>query len=193
LASHGGCLAEAHCATADSFRSVRAASAALFSYDASISLARSHGRGDLLVLGVGVLKGAAVATQVTGAFDVKLTPQATDNKAEGAALGRMSIDKTYHGDLDATGKGEMLTAGSSVKDSGVYVAVEHVAGTLQGREGTFALHHRGVMTRGVPQLAISVVPDSGTAQLVGISGTMTINIVDGKHFYEFDYTISDAR
>ena len=146
-----------------------------------------------LVLGVGVLKGAAVATHVTGAFDVKLTPQASDDKAEGSALGRMSIDKTYHGNLDATGKGEMLTAGSSVKDSGVYVAVERVAGTLQGRNGTFALHHRGVMTRGVPQLAISVVPDSGTGQLVGISGTMTINIVDGKHFYELDYTIADAR
>jgi hypothetical protein len=146
-----------------------------------------------VILGVGVLKGAAVATHVTGAFDVKLTPQATDDNAEGPALGRMSIDKTYHGDLEATGKGEMLTAGSSVKDSGVYVAVERVAGTLQGRHGTFALHHRGVMTRGVPQLAISVVPDSGTGQLVGLSGTMTINIVDGKHFYEFDYTIADAR
>ena len=139
-----------------------------------------------VILGGGVLKGAAVATHVTGAFDVKLTPQATDNSAEGPALGRMSIDKTYHGDLEATGKGEMLTAGSSVKDSGVYVAVERVAGTLQGRRGTFALHHRGVMTRGVPQLAISVVPDSGTGQFVGLFGTMTINIVDGMHFYEFD-------
>ena len=99
-----------------------------------------------VTLGGGVLKGAAVATHVTGAFDVKLTPQATDNNAEGPALGRMSIDKTYHGELEATGKGEMLTAGSSVKDSGVYVAVERVAGTLQGRRGTFALHHRGVMT-----------------------------------------------
>jgi hypothetical protein len=146
-----------------------------------------------LILGVGVLKGAAVTTHVTGTFDVKLTPQPTDDNAEGAPLGRMSIDKTYYGDLDATGKGEMLTAGSSVSDSGVYVAVERVAGTLQGRRGTFALHHRGVMTRGVPQLAISVVPDSGTGQLVGISGTMTIKIVDGKHFYEFDYTIADAR
>jgi hypothetical protein len=145
-----------------------------------------------VILGGGVLKGATVATHVTGAFDVKLTPQATDNDTGGPALGRMSIDKTYHGELEATGKGEMLTAGSSVKDSGVYVAVERVAGTLQGRKGAFALHHRGVMTRGVPQLTISVVPDSGTGQLVGLSGTMTINIVDGKHFYEFDYTIAGA-
>jgi hypothetical protein len=146
-----------------------------------------------LCLGISVLQGAAVGTHVTGAFDVKLTPQATDDKGEAPALGRMSIDKTYHGELEATGKGEMLTAGSSVDDSGVYVAVERVIGTLQGRRGTFALHHRGVMTRGVPQLAISVVPDSGTGQLAGLSGTMTINIVDGKHFYEFDYTIADAR
>jgi len=146
-----------------------------------------------LILGVGVQKGAAVATHVTGTFDVKLSLQATDDKAEGSALGRMSIDKTYHGDLDAAGKGEMLTAGSSVKDSGVYVAIERVAGTLQGRRGTFALHHRGIMNRGVPQLTISVVPDSGTDQLVGLSGTMTINIVDGKHFYEFDYTLADPR
>jgi hypothetical protein len=145
-----------------------------------------------VILGGGVLRGATVATHVTGAFDVKLTPQATDNDTGGPALGRMSIDKTYHGELEATGKGEMLTAGSGVKDSGVYVAVERVAGTLRGRKGAFALHHRGVMTRGVPQLAISVVPDSGTGQLVGLSGTMTINIVDGKHFYELDYTIAGA-
>ena len=131
-------------------------------------------------------------THVTGTFDVKLTPQAADDKAEGAALGRMSIEKTYHGDLEATAKGEMLTAGSSVKESGVYVAVERITGTLQGRNGTFALYHSGVMTRGTPQLSISVVPDSGTGQLAGISGTMTINIVDGKHLYEFDYTL-DVR
>ena len=145
-----------------------------------------------LTVGVGALKGAAVTTHVTGTFDVKLTPQASDDKAEGAALGRMSIEKTYHGDLDATAKGEMLTAGSSVKESGVYVAVERVTGTLQGRKGTFALYHSGVMTRGTPQLSISVVPDSGTGQLTGLTGAMKINIVDGKHFYEFDYTL-DVR
>ena len=145
-----------------------------------------------LMLGAGNLKGAVVTTHVTGTFDVKLTPQAADDKAEGAALGRMSIEKTYHGDLEATAKGEMLTAGSSVKESGVYVAVERVTGVLQGRSGTLALYHSGVMTRGIPQLSISVVPDSGTGQLAGISGTMTINIVDGKHFYEFDFTL-DAR
>ena len=145
-----------------------------------------------VMVGIGVLEGAAVTTHVTGTFDVKLTPQASDDKAEGAALGRMSIEKTYHGDLEATAKGEMLTAGSSVKESGVYVAVERVTGTLQGRRGTFALYHSGVMTRGTPQLSISVVPDSGTGQLAGISGTMKINIADGKHFYEFDYAL-DVR
>jgi hypothetical protein len=145
-----------------------------------------------LMVAVGRLEGAAGMTHATGTFDVKLAPQASDDKAEGAALGRMSIEKTYHGDLEATAKGEMLTAGSSVKDSGVYVAVERVTGTLQGRSGTFALYHSGVMTRGTPQLSISVVPDSGTGQLAGITGTMKINIVDGKHFYEFDFTL-DAR
>jgi len=145
-----------------------------------------------VMFGLAVLKGSAVATHATGTFDVKLAPQAADDKAEGSALGRMSLDKTYHGDLEATAKGEMLTAGSSVKESGVYVAVERVTGTLQGRSGTFALYHSGVMTRGTPHLSINVVPDSGTGELAGISGTMTIKIVDGNHFYEFDFTL-DAR
>ena len=146
-----------------------------------------------VILGVGVGKGAAVATHATGTFDVKVSPQAMDDKVEGAALGRMSLDKTFHGDLDATSKGEMLTAGTSVKDSAGYVAIERVTGTLQGRRGTFALQHSGTMNRGVPQLTITVVPDSGTGQLVGLSGTMMINISDGKHCYEFDYTLADAR
>lgn len=146
-----------------------------------------------LILAVGVQNGAAVATHATGTFDVKLNPQATDDKAEGSALGRMSIDKAFHGDLDGASKGEMLTAGTSVKDSAGYVAIERVTGSLQGRRGTFALQHSGTMNRGKPQLSIGVVPDSGTGQLVGLSGTMTINIVDGKHFYEFDYTLADGR
>lgn len=131
-------------------------------------------------------------THASGAFDVKITPQ-SDKDAD-PALGRMSIDKQYHGDLEGTGKGQMLTAGTDVKGSAVYVAIEKFNGTVKGRNGTFVLHHTGIMTRGVPQLSITVVPDSGTGQLAGITGKMTINIApDGKHSYEFEYTLPEAR
>ncbi|SRR6266700_3671858 len=140
-----------------------------------------------------VQKGEATVKHATGPFDVKLNPQ-TDDKVGDPSLGRMSIDKQYHGDLEATSKGQMLTAMSAdVKGSGVYVAVERVNGTLHGRTGTFALHHTGIMTRGVPQLTITVVPDSGTGQLVGLTGKMDIQIVDGKHSYDFEYMLPEAR
>ena len=131
-------------------------------------------------------KGAVMPTRASGSFDVKLSPQATDDKAEGATLGRMSIDKQFHGDLEASSKGEMLTAGTDVKGSAGYVAIERVSGTLHGRRGTFALQHSGTLTRGVPQLSVTVVPDSGTGELAGLTGKMTINIVDGKHLYDFE-------
>jgi hypothetical protein len=105
----------------------------------------------------------------------------------------MSIDKQFHGDLEATSKGQMLAISTEVKGSAGYVAMERVTGTLQGRTGTFALQHSGTMTRGVPQLVITVVPDSGTDQLVGLSGKMTINIVDGKHSYDFEYTLDSSH
>jgi len=140
-----------------------------------------------------VQKGEAIVKHATGPFDVKLNPQ-TDDKVGDPTLGRMSIDKQYHGDLEATSKGQMLTAMSSdVKGSGVYVAVERVNGTLHGHTGTFALHHTGIMTRGVPQLTITVVPDSGTGQLVGLTGKMDIKIVEGKHSYDFEYTLPEAK
>ena len=132
-------------------------------------------------------------THASGPFDVKLNPQSSEEDADGTGLGRLSIDKQFHGDLEATSKGEMLSAGTSVKGSAGYVAIERVRGTLQGWTGTFILQHSGTMTRGAPQLAISVVPDSGTGGLEEISGTMSINIVNGKHFYEFDYTLPVAR
>jgi uncharacterized protein DUF3224 len=95
--------------------------------------------------------------------------------------------------LEGTGKGQMLAAGDA-KSSGVYVAIEKFSGTLKGRSGTFMVHHTGIMTRGVPQLSISVAPDSGTGQLVGLAGKMMINMAaDGKHSYEFDYTLPEAR
>lgn len=127
-----------------------------------------------------------------GPFDVKLAPQALalEDDGEGAARGRMSLDKRYHGDLDATAKGEMLTAMSGTQGSAGYVAIEKVSGTLGGRTGTFALQHSATMTRGTPNLRILVVPDSGTGELAGLTGSMKIIIeAGGKHFYELDYEL----
>ena len=133
-----------------------------------------------------------MTTRASGTFDVKVTPQASDDKGEGAILGRMSIDKQFHGDLEGTSKGEMLTAGTAVKGSAGYVAIEHVRGALRGRTGTFSLQHSGTMARGAPQLTITVVPDSGTSQLVGLAGNMAIIIADGKHSYEFEFSLPAA-
>ena len=124
----------------------------------------------------------------TGTFEVKLKPQ-TDENVGDPTIGRMSLDKQFHGDLEATSKGQMLAAQGAVKGSAGYVAMERVQGTLSGRTGTFALQHTGTMNRGVPGLSVTVVPDSGTEELTGLSGKMTINIADGKHFYEFEYTL----
>ena len=124
-----------------------------------------------------------------GPFDVKLNPLDAYNKTEGSNLARMSIDKQFHGDLEATSKGEMLSAMGGVKGSAGYVAIEKVTGTLHGRSGSFVLQHNATMTRGEPSLNIVVVPDSGTGELVGLSGTMNIIIVDGKHSYEFEYAL----
>jgi hypothetical protein len=132
----------------------------------------------------------ASMTRAKGTFDVKLAPMPAYDSTEGTTLGRMSVDKQYHGDLEGTAKGEMLTGMTSVKDSGVYVAVERFTGTLSGRRGTFVLHHTGIMDRGAQKLAVTVVPDSGTDQLTGLSGTLNIIIKDGKHFYEFDYALA---
>jgi hypothetical protein len=131
---------------------------------------------------------------VTGEFEVKVNPQKADNaEAEKAGLGRMSLDKRFHGALDATSTGEMLSLMSEVKGSGVYVAIEKVTGKLEGRSGSFVLHHRGTMTRGVPELSVTVAPDSGTGELAELTGEMQINRPGGKHFYEFSYTLPDVR
>ena len=130
-----------------------------------------------------------------GPFDVKLAPQplASEDKIEGATLARLSIDKAFHGDLEAASKGEMLSAAGSVKGSAGYVAIEKVSGTLGGRKGTFVLQHNATMTRGAPYLNIVVVPDSGTDELVGLTGTMKIVIAPGgAHSYEFDYAFDKA-
>ena len=128
-----------------------------------------------------------MSKSATGSFEVKLTP--ADQGADMSVAG-MSIEKEFHGDLDGTSTGQMLMASSgSVPGSAGYVAIEKVVGTLHGRSGSFYLQHTGVMTRGEGQLAISVIPDTGTDQLVGLSGRMNIIISDGKHSYEFDYLL----
>jgi hypothetical protein len=137
------------------------------------------------LLGLTQLKGHTNLKRVaSGTFEVKLAPL----DMEGETLGRMSINKTFQGDLDASSIGQMLTAGSG-QTSGVYVAVERVQGKLDGRSGAFALHHRGVMERGKPSMSVLVVPDSGTGELTGIDGSLTIRIEGGKHFYELEYTL----
>ena len=131
-----------------------------------------------------------MTTRASGTFEVKMMPEAMDDKAEGAVLGRMSLEKSFHGDLEGAGKGTMLTAGTSVQGSAGYVAIERISGTLHGRRGTFALQHTGTMNRGEPQLSITVVPDSGTGELAGLAGKLGITVADGKHSYELAYTLS---
>jgi hypothetical protein len=131
-------------------------------------------------------------SHATGTFKVKMDPQPPDEKAGGAALNRMLLDKQFHGDLEATSKGTMLAAGTAVQGSAGYVAIELVTGSLDGHTGTFILQHTGTMTRAIPKLSITVVPDSGTGKLVGLTGKMTVNIVDGKHTYDFEYSLHEA-
>jgi hypothetical protein len=128
-----------------------------------------------------------------GTFDVKISQLAPYNTSADAKLARMSIDKQFHGALEATSQGEMLSAGSDTKGSAGYVAIERVTGKLNGRSGGFTLQHNATMTRGAPYLNIIVVPDSGTGELVGLSGAMNIVIDKGKHSYEFQYGFSDAQ
>jgi hypothetical protein len=127
-----------------------------------------------------------------GTFDVKVIPRAPSEETGGLIAGRMSLEKQFQGDLAATSKAEMLTAMTQVKGSAGYVAIEWVSGALDGRNGAFALQHSGTMTRGIPELTVTVVPDSGTEQLTGLAGSMTITITDGKHFYDLEYTLTES-
>lgn len=128
--------------------------------------------------------------RAAGPFDVKLTPMQPDEDSGGSNVGRMALDKQFHGDLEATSKGQMLAIRTDVEGSAGYVAMERVTGTLHGRPGTFALQHSGTMTRGAPHLSVTVVPDSATGELVGLRGKMDIQIAPGgKHSYEFEYTL----
>lgn len=126
-----------------------------------------------------------------GTFDVQLTPQALAHGGADATLGRLAIDKQFAGDLVGIGQGEMLSARTHVEGSASYVAIEWVTGTLHGRQGSFVLQHTGTMTRGAQQLMIGVVPDSGSGELAGLAGTMTLQIADGVHAYDLAYTLPD--
>lgn len=134
-----------------------------------------------------------MAQQIKGGFDVKRSMEPACDMGDGAEAGHFRFDKRFHGDLDATSVVHMLAVTTAVEGSAAYAAIERLTGTLQGRSGTFFMQHNGTMHRGVPTLALSVVPDSGTDALEGLAGDMTIDIVDGKHFYTLRFEFSEAR
>lgn len=125
----------------------------------------------------------------SGTFDVAMKPLSEPDATLGAKLGRMSLDKQFHGDLSGVGKGEMLSALTDTEGSAGYVAIERVVGTLHGRSGSFVFQHTGTMNRGAQQLSISVVPDSGSGELTGLSGIFQIDNADGNHSYTFEYSL----
>jgi hypothetical protein len=141
---------------------------------------------------LGTVQELAMSTRATGTFDVNLAPLAPAHAGDDAPLSRMSIDKTFHGDLEGTSRGEMLSVMTAVKGSAGYVAMEKVTGALHGREGTFAFQHSATMSRGAPQLSVTVVPDSGTGALTGITGSLQIVIENKQHSYIFDYALDGA-
>jgi hypothetical protein len=127
--------------------------------------------------------------RATGSFEVTLQPLSNSEVTSDPLFGRLLLTKKFNGDLTATARGQMLSSGTLTKGSAGYVAIDQVTGTLEGRQGSFVLQHTGSMNRGVPTLSIMVVPDSGTDELTGLSGTLSINIIDGKHFYDFIYSV----
>lgn len=128
----------------------------------------------------------------SGTFEVKMTPQTPEKNVGDASIARMALDKIFSGDLEATSNGQMLAVRTAVEGSAGYVAMERVTGTLHGRRGSFALQHSGAMAQGTQSLSVTVVPDSATDELSGLSGTLAIKIVDGRHHYAFDYLLSDS-
>ena len=130
--------------------------------------------------------------QVKGEFDVKRTPEGGFDLGGGAVAGHFRFDKQFHGALDATGIVHMLAVGTQVDGSAAYVAVERIDGTLHGLRGAFLTQHSGTLDRGAPALSVTVVPDSATDELEGLRGRIQIDIVEGKHFYTFDYEIAEG-
>ena len=137
-------------------------------------------------------KGPAMTLSAHGTFDVKVAPLEQQPYPDGQSLGRYALDKQYHGELEATAHGEMLTAATPTEGSAAYVAVERVEGALAGRRGSFLLQHAGKMAHGEQWLTITVVPDSGTGELVGLEGRLDIQIVQGRHDYQLAYSLPDT-
>lgn len=132
---------------------------------------------------------ARIDARAEGTFDVQVSPLEMGGEEVGSGLGRMSLEKTFHGDLEGTSRGQMLTAGNVAEGSAGYVAIEKVTGNLAGRDGSFVLQHTGTMDHGSLSLSIAVVPGSGTGELIGLAGSMSIEIESGKHSYRFDYSL----
>jgi len=128
--------------------------------------------------------------RASGSFDVSVQPLANAEVSADPLLGRFLLTKKFSGDLDASARGHMLSAGTATKGSAAYVAIDHVRGTLEGRKGSFVLQHTGSMRRGASSLSVMVVPDSGTEELAGLRGTLSINVVEGRHFYDFLYSFA---
>ena len=125
-----------------------------------------------------------------GTFEVTITPQPLEGVGD-PSVGRMIIEKQYHGELQGSSKGQMLAVGTPIDGSAGYVAMERVIGSVHGRHGSFALQHHGILNRGTPQLSVTIVPDSGTDALAGIAGRLEITVAEGEHAYLLDYTLPD--
>jgi hypothetical protein len=147
----------------------------------------------LLLVHANLAAKEAAVHHAKGTFDVKLNALKPEESAGDPAIGKMSIDKQFHGDIEGTSKGQMLAFSTEVKGSAGYVAMERVTATIGGRSGAFVLQHSATMNRGVPQLSITVVPDSASGELHGLTGAMTIDITEGKHFYDFEYSLPEVN
>jgi hypothetical protein len=145
-------------------------------------------------LGIGAqTPGNISMRRATGSFDVSLLPLSNTEVSSDGMFGRVLLTKTFRGDLSGSARGQMLSALTRVKGSAGYVAIDQVTGELDGRRGSFVLQHTGALNRGMQLLSIMVVPDSGTDELTGLSGTLSINVIDGKHFYDFIYSIPEQE
>ena len=127
-----------------------------------------------------------------GTFEVKITPQAPQDGVGDPSVGRMALEKQFHGDMQGQGLGQMLAVGTAVDGSAGYVAMERVTASVHGRHGSFALQHTGTLNRGTPRLSVTIVPDSGADGLAGIAGSLSITIADGVHAYDLEYSLPDT-
>lgn len=132
-----------------------------------------------------------MARHANGTFEITMSPQPAQDGVGDLSVGRMAIHKQFHGDLEGTGNGQMLAVGTPVDGSAGYVAMERVSGIVHGRQGSFALQHTGTLTRGTPQLSVTIVPDSGTDGLSGIAGRLDITVANGVHAYHLEYSLPD--